>query len=81
MSAKEIKRLIGKFNDVHDVCDYASFMITTKDLPKPEQEEWEDEADLSEMELRTIARQIRELRPSKYMMEKYSELEYILSFA
>lgn len=80
MSATEIKRLIGKFNDAHYESDYADFMITNKDLPKKEQEEWEIEADLAEQELHHIANQINELKPSKYMIEKYSELEYILSF-
>ena len=80
MSAIEIKRLIGKFNDAHHESDYADFMITNKDLPKKEQEEWEIEADLAEQELYHIANQINELNPSKYMMEKYSELDYILSF-
>ena len=80
MSAREIKRLIGEFNDAHYERDYADFMITNKDLPKKEQEEWEIEADLAEQELYNIANQISELKPSKYMMEKYSELEYILLF-
>ncbi len=78
MSAKEIKRLIGKFNDVYQENDYANFMITNKDLTPKEQEEWEIEADLSESELYEIANQINKLKPSKYMMEKYRDLNYIL---
>ena len=80
MSATEIKRLIGKFNDVRHEIDYTNFMITNKDLLKKEQEEWEIEADLAEHELYQIANQIDKLKPSKYMMQKYSELDYILSF-
>ena len=81
MSAKKIKELIRKFNDVHHENDYAGFMVTNKDLPKKEQEEWEMEEDHTELELYYIAGEIKKLNPSKYMMEKYSELEYILEFA
>jgi len=81
MSAKEIKLLIGKFNDAHENSDYAEFMSRKECLSKQEREEWEEDADMSENELYYLAEKIKELKPSKYMMEKYSELDYILTFA
>lgn len=81
MSAKRIKNLINEFDIAHEENEYACFIISNKDLSIEEKEEWEVEADLSEQEIHNIARQIKELKPSKYMMEKYTELEYILSYA
>lgn len=78
-TVKEIKRLIKKFNDVQHEMDYVEFIITNKDISNEEQEEYEMEADLLIYELYHIANQINKLNPSKYMVEKHTDLEYILS--
>jgi aspartyl/asparaginyl beta-hydroxylase (cupin superfamily) len=80
-NAEEIKLLMGKFNDAHINSDHAEYMSMRKDLSKEEKEEWEDEAHYAESELHTIAEKIKALNPSQYMMEKYTELDYILTFA
>ncbi len=81
MNATEIKLLIGKFNDALINSDHAEYMSMREDLSKEEKEEWEEEASYAESELWTIAEKIKALNPSRYMMEKYTELDYILTFA
>lgn len=80
MSATEIKKLIGKFNDAVHNMEHAFHMSQKKGLTKEEKEEWEVDADFSEMELHYLANEIQKLNPSKYMMKKHIELEDILSY-
>lgn len=80
MSASKIKKLISEFNYEHDENSYAEIRMFEKGISEEDKQEWEHLADLSEYRMFDIAEKIKKLKPSKYMMEKYSELDYILSF-
>lgn len=78
---KKITSLINEFNDVHQRSDHADYMLSKKDISQEERDEYEDEADMYLCELSDVAGKIKQLKPSKYMMEKYLELDYIMTFA
>lgn len=78
MSATRIKELIEKFSEVHDAADYAEFMYIASE--GKEKEEWGIENDIALNEIYDIYNQIKSLSPSKYMINKYPEIEDILSF-
>lgn len=80
MSSDKIKILIDRFTKAYDDCGHARIMMDKGDLSKIEKEEWEFQYDYNEDQLHYIAKQIQELKPSKYMMEKYEELSDILTY-
>jgi len=74
----KIRRLIKEFNNIDNEAGYAEMMFyKTKD--KEEKEEYSFEIDYCESRQFDIGTEIKKLEPSKYMLDKYDELEHIIS--
>lgn len=76
-SGYEIRKLIEEFKDEYHNSEYLMYMA--HHCEEEETEEYEYDLDRSEDMLSQIAHKISNLNPSKYMMEKYPELDDILS--
>lgn len=77
MSGFKIRKLIEEFTSLEDEHSYAEHMHSLTD-DEYERDEWFCEMDMLMYQLYELADDIRELKPSKYMLENYDELNYIL---
>ena len=78
MSASKIKKLIREYFDAYQNANYALHMFY-KTKGKKKKEEFEEEADYYEQQYISIAKDIKAENPSKYMLNKYPEIEDILN--
>lgn len=75
----KIRKLINEFEFHYDQADYAEHQMMR--CEEEEKYDWEEEYDHHEYILFDIARQIKILEPSKYMMDRYPHLQDILEYA
>lgn len=78
-NAKQILALVEEFNDTYRKMDCCDEDVHNKNLSNEEREEAEMDYYIEEGHCYEIAEKIKALNPSKYMMDKYSDLEFILS--
>ena len=73
---KKIKELIINYESAYNDYGYAGYMIDKVNGKKKQQ--YEEDMDFAEGVMDDIAEQIKELNPSKYMLNKYPEIQDIL---
>tara|TARA_R110000772_G_scaffold208171_3_gene318661 strand:+ start:1366 stop:1614 length:249 start_codon:yes stop_codon:yes gene_type:complete len=78
MSASKIKDLIERFNWVYDELGYVECHINKVDKDSQEYEDMVDEINLAEDELYYLADEMKKLKPSQYMINKYPQILDIL---
>lgn len=76
MSASKIKKLVKEYYKYYEDEQYASFMISKSKGKK--KNDFQQDADFAESLCTDVANQIMKLSPSKYMLNKYPELQDIL---
>ena len=80
MKSIKIKALIEEFQRASDNCDTIEAALLNKSLSDTDRDDLEEEFEFWDKQLYEIADAIKHLNPSKYMMNKYLEIEHILTF-